>query len=196
MDRTRLITALLLCLPLLAVAQLRTSRDFPIIASAANTRMAFFTDSRTISSDSDATVLDDGRDMRLGDLRFDGNSRFISTYLNNVGPTIQGNGSNSTTTINGRLNIDLQATNEIRAQAPLRLQDDLHDIGNSPGSAGMFLKSLGSGSGVDWVYLQGRSYTPTGTADATGATGEIAYDDDYIYVKTSAGWARAALSTF
>jgi len=38
--------------------------------------------------------------------------------------------------------------------------------------------------------------TPTGTADATGDEGDIAYDDDYIYVKTSAGWKRAALSTF
>ena len=41
-----------------------------------------------------------------------------------------------------------------------------------------------------------RSYTPTSTADANGATGDIAYDDSYIYIKTSAGWKRSALSTF
>ena len=40
------------------------------------------------------------------------------------------------------------------------------------------------------------SFTPTGTADATGATGAVSWDDDYIYVKTSAGWKRSALSTF
>jgi hypothetical protein len=40
------------------------------------------------------------------------------------------------------------------------------------------------------------SYTPTATADANGAQGDVAWDDDYIYIKTSAGWKRSALSTF
>lgn len=40
------------------------------------------------------------------------------------------------------------------------------------------------------------SFTPTGTADATGSAGAVSWDDDYIYVKTSAGWKRSALSTF
>lgn len=38
--------------------------------------------------------------------------------------------------------------------------------------------------------------TPTGTADASGSAGLIRYDDNYIYIKTSAGWKRTALSTF
>ncbi len=37
---------------------------------------------------------------------------------------------------------------------------------------------------------------PTGTADTAGVEGEIRQDDSYIYVKTSAGWKRSALSTF
>jgi hypothetical protein len=40
------------------------------------------------------------------------------------------------------------------------------------------------------------SYTPTGTSDPNGNVGDIAWDDNYIYVKTSAGWKRAALSTW
>lgn len=40
------------------------------------------------------------------------------------------------------------------------------------------------------------SFTPTGSADAAGNTGEHAWDDNYVYVKTSAGWKRSALSTF
>lgn len=40
------------------------------------------------------------------------------------------------------------------------------------------------------------SFTPTGTADATGTIGRITYDDSFIYVKTSVGWKRSALSTF
>lgn len=39
-------------------------------------------------------------------------------------------------------------------------------------------------------------YTPTGTADALGSTGDTAWDDNYFYIKTSAGWKRTALSTF
>lgn len=52
-----------------------------------------------------------------------------------------------------------------------------------------------SGTGSIQLRLE-NSFTPTGTSDAAGATGNIAWDDDYIYVKTSAGWKRSALSTF
>ena len=37
---------------------------------------------------------------------------------------------------------------------------------------------------------------PSSTADSIGNTGDIRYDDDYIYIKTGAGWKRSALSTF
>jgi len=37
---------------------------------------------------------------------------------------------------------------------------------------------------------------PSSTADSIGNAGDIRYDDDYIYIKTSAGWKRSALSTF
>lgn len=38
--------------------------------------------------------------------------------------------------------------------------------------------------------------TPTDTADAVGREGQVAYDDAYVYVKTAAGWRRAALASF
>ncbi len=39
--------------------------------------------------------------------------------------------------------------------------------------------------------------TPSGSGDAQGSTGDVRYDDSFIYVKTaSGGWKRAALSTF
>jgi len=38
--------------------------------------------------------------------------------------------------------------------------------------------------------------TPSSTADTQGMTGDIAADDDYVYVKTSTGWKRSALATF
>lgn len=40
------------------------------------------------------------------------------------------------------------------------------------------------------------AFTPSGTADTAGLTGDIAYDDSYLYVKVSAGWKRASLGTF
>ncbi len=50
-------------------------------------------------------------------------------------------------------------------------------------------------TGYNQLRLQ-KSYTPTGTADSHGSTGDIVWDNDYIYVKTSTGWKRAALSTW
>lgn len=38
--------------------------------------------------------------------------------------------------------------------------------------------------------------TPTGTVDAIGATGDIGWDDSYLYAKTSSGWKRSTLSTW
>jgi len=41
-----------------------------------------------------------------------------------------------------------------------------------------------------------RVYTPTSTADSNGEDGDIAWDDDYIYIKTTVGWKRTTLSIF
>ena len=38
-----------------------------------------------------------------------------------------------------------------------------------------------------------QSFTPTSTNDTSGNEGDFAWDRDYIYVKTPAGWGRAAL---
>jgi hypothetical protein len=40
------------------------------------------------------------------------------------------------------------------------------------------------------------SYTPTSTADTNGEIGDVAWDDDYIYIKTSIGWRRSTLASF
>jgi len=40
------------------------------------------------------------------------------------------------------------------------------------------------------------SYTPSSTADTNGHAGDICWDDNYLYIKTSAGWKRASLSSF
>lgn len=40
------------------------------------------------------------------------------------------------------------------------------------------------------------TFTPSGSADSSGNVGDWAWDSDYAYVKTGAGWKRSALSTF
>jgi hypothetical protein len=56
------------------------------------------------------------------------------------------------------------------------------------------------GDSTDEVSVPGRlnvaRRTPSGSADSQGTVGDITSDDNYIYVKTSGGWKRVALSTF
>ena len=40
------------------------------------------------------------------------------------------------------------------------------------------------------------SYTPTNSADTNGNTGDVAWDNSYVYIKTSVGWKRSTLSSF
>jgi hypothetical protein len=40
------------------------------------------------------------------------------------------------------------------------------------------------------------SYTPASSTDTNGNIGDFAWDDNYLYVKTTSGWKRTTLSTF
>lgn len=40
------------------------------------------------------------------------------------------------------------------------------------------------------------SFTPSSTADSSGTTGDVTYDNSFVYVKTAGGWKRAALASF
>ena len=53
-----------------------------------------------------------------------------------------------------------------------------------------------SGSNGYDQFRMRTTYTPTGTSDPNGNTGDVAWDDSYVYVKTSTGWKRAALTTW
>lgn len=66
----------------------------------------------------------------------------------------------------------------------------------STGTAGQLLQTQGISGTPTWVNPNARAYTPTSTSDAKGSVGDITYDDNYYYIKTSTGWKRAALSTF
>jgi hypothetical protein len=89
-------------------------------------------------------------------------------WSNNSGFGLYGNG-NANNYLNGNLGI--------KTTSPT----DLIDINGANGYSQLRLRT---------------AYTPTGTADANGNTGDVAWDDNYIYIKTAAGWKRSALSTF
>lgn len=71
------------------------------------------------------------------------------------------------------------------------------------GETGRLSNNLNPTSQIDVLtpngYSQLRlrtSYTPTSTTDTNGETGDVAWDDNYIYIKTVTGWKRTPLSTF
>lgn len=55
---------------------------------------------------------------------------------------------------------------------------------------------IGSGSKTFTNFVNLTPFTPKSSADASGAANDVARDDNYIYVKTSTGWKRTALSNF
>jgi hypothetical protein len=89
-------------------------------------------------------------------------------WNNNTGFGLYGNGT-ADNYLNGNLGI--------KTTSPT----DLIDINGANGYSQLRLRT---------------AYTPTGTADANGNTGDVSWDANYIYIKTAAGWKRSALSTF
>ncbi len=58
-------------------------------------------------------------------------------------------------------------------------------------------------STLDITSLQGfnqfrmrKTYTPTSSTDANGNVGDMAWDENYIYIKTASGWKRTSLESF
>lgn len=47
-------------------------------------------------------------------------------------------------------------------------------------------------NGYDQLRIRD-SYTPTSTADANGNTGDVTWDNTYLYIKTGTGWGRVLL---
>ncbi len=57
------------------------------------------------------------------------------------------------------------------------------------------LLDLDGATGYDQLRIR-HSYTPTSSADVNGNVGDVSWDDDYIYIKTSTGWKRSTLTSF
>ncbi|RKZ29843.1 hypothetical protein DRQ36_07435 [bacterium] len=79
--------------------------------------------------------------------------------------------------------------------------DNIAAFFNSGGKVGINAPSptacldVNGANGYDQVRMR-TSFTPANSADANGNTGDIAWDVNYIYIKTGAGWRRARLAAF
>ncbi|ARK08887.1 hypothetical protein A6C57_00380 [Fibrella sp. ES10-3-2-2] len=82
-------------------------------------------------------------------------------------------------------------------QIPTTGDRHLFRAGTSPSTSVNIGEIAGNGVATFPKLVIKTRYTPTGTGDTYGEVGQITYDDNYAYQKTSVGWKRSALfSTF
>ncbi|MGB3340276.1 MAG: hypothetical protein WBB37_02205 [bacterium] len=111
--------------------------------------------------------------------------------------------------VNGTINADDIVCTNVTALGDIYAADDAVFSGNiDVGMDGTFNGTVSAATGIStaMLYVNGTtgynqicmrtSYSPTGTSDPNGSTGDIAWDDSYMYVKTSIGWKRAQLSSW
>ncbi len=70
-----------------------------------------------------------------------------------------------------------------------------YEFPTTDGANGQTLVTDGSGQ-VSWTTKSATTYTPSNSSDDHGGVGDIAWDDDYIYVKTGSGWKRSQLTNW
>jgi len=111
-----------------------------------------------------------------------------------IGDSSTALGNGATASGNGATALGMSAT----ASADGAVAIGRDSSGGSASAASANVVALGTANHL--VKITGRltvaPRTPSSTADSQGAVGDIASDDSYVYAKTSAGWKRAALSTF
>ncbi len=107
---------------------------------------------------------------------YNNNSGYIGDpfgYQSNDRLIVVGNGSSSLSTGN----------------ALVMLKNGNTSLGHSNPTSRLDLHST---NGYQQLRLR-TPYTPTGSSDSNGEVGDISWDENYIYIKTSSGWKRATL---
>jgi hypothetical protein len=81
---------------------------------------------------------------------------------------------------------DIVIINEGGTNVDFRVESD-NDVN------ALFVHGYGDKVGIG-TSIPTAKYTPTGSLDANGEVGDVAWDASYIYVKTGTGWKRVALT--
>ncbi|MGH1335862.1 MAG: hypothetical protein ACRBFS_07010 [Aureispira sp.] len=79
--------------------------------------------------------------------------------------------------------------------------NDAYALPNTDGLADQVLTTNGHGvvtwqTGISNNKNQLKAFTPKNTKDKRGEMGDRAWDNNYLYIKTTAGWKRTVLTTF
>lgn len=68
-------------------------------------------------------------------------------------------------------------------------------IGLTSGTLPTSMLDINGATGYNQLRMR-TTYTPTGSADANGNVGDLAWDDDFIYIRNSTQWERVATAAF
>ncbi|MCD4737476.1 MAG: hypothetical protein K8R53_15640, partial [Bacteroidales bacterium] len=150
-----------------------------------------------------------GNNNSGGDIRIEGGKSSIwtqssqPTSVNIFGGGIDGApsvySSSALIKIEGAKQLDYNTSN--RSGGHIILAPGLNEGTGSMGNVGIgtpnpvSLLDVHGLTGYNQLRLQ-TPYTPTGTGDPAGNTGDVAWDEDYLYIKTASGWKRASLGTW
>lgn len=109
-----------------------------------------------------------------------------------IGYNTIGNGAHSVTIGNGSI-----ATTALKGKVGVGVRLPLHDVSipDITTPTAQFDIQNNAGTGYNQLRLE-TSYTPSGTSDTNGNVGDIAWNANYLYIKTAGGWKRRALSTW
>lgn len=97
-------------------------------------------------------------------------------------------------TVTGMAN-NLRALETVNGDVKLHTTSGRTSIGLDGSSTITSRLDVSGEEGYNQLRLR-KKYTPTSTSDTNGAEGDVSWDDNYIYIKTSSGWKRSTLSTF
>lgn len=125
-----------------------------------------------------------------GVLKFENGSTVQSYTLINANIAVDQNSSTNKTLV--FLDFNPSITGTLGHVYGLLMRTGFNGFGTATPTSRLDASST---NGYEQLRLR-TAYTPANTAASAGETGQISWDDSYIYVKTSAGWKRAALSTF
>lgn len=99
-----------------------------------------------------------------------------------------------TFTVTGTAN-NLRALETVMGAVKLNTTSGRTSIGLDSATAATSRLDVNGEEGYNQLRLR-KNYTPSSSSDTNGNTGDVCWDDNYIYIKTSTGWKRVALSTF
>jgi len=97
-------------------------------------------------------------------------------------------------TVTGTAN-NLRALETVNGDVKLNTTSGRTSIGVDSATSITSKLDVSGEQGYNQLRLR-KKYTPTSSSDTNGNEGDVSWDDNYLYIKTSTGWKRTTLSSF